>query len=543
MKAYLVSVVRGFTRPVGFMVLLLTVLSIMVIFKDKSLYLLQPMILQDRSVFRLQFLPKNTSTLRSTSQQEPKAEVLNHGTAEGIKQSVRQFRPLMRSSSSKILWPEDPNCNKYDVDFGFDIPRTVLLSYPRSGNTWTRYLIEAATGIYTGSVYYDRMLKRTDVSLLEYWRSPKPEPVVHRMQGEVAAWNDPAIIVKKTHNPAHVTGKDQVIMLVRNPSSCSLRVHTIRGLLDGLRISHVHVMKCQVGPSRGISKYLLVLAQQLSLFSQEMTQLVHHLGPHICIRLPRHLEGERDRVLVYLRHDRQFKLSHSRHLVLVLFYLLLSTLTLRGSLIQCPNTISKGERPNDSLGTSRTANNNYGVLDPILYNILGTISLACSLRFDGTFQVHPDFEDSMHLMSCISFYNYLVSTSRNLSKFKDNAPASGFSSKRFHKHARCCIEKWQKLASAGLKARRLLPIYYEYLREDPISKLRLIISFLGMEPDEGRLSCLQKHSEGPYKGNQLTIDPYTPKEKLAISKATNFVNASLQKRGFDPLPDYSLYRS
>ena len=30
-----------------------------------------------------------------------------------------------------------------------------LASYPGSGNTWLRWMIEAASGISTGSIYYD----------------------------------------------------------------------------------------------------------------------------------------------------------------------------------------------------------------------------------------------------------------------------------------------------------------------------------------------------------------------------------------------------
>ena len=37
-------------------------------------------------------------------------------------------------------------------------PLTSLTSYPGSGNTWTRYLIEEYTGYYTGSVYNDTEL-------------------------------------------------------------------------------------------------------------------------------------------------------------------------------------------------------------------------------------------------------------------------------------------------------------------------------------------------------------------------------------------------
>ena len=35
---------------------------------------------------------------------------------------------------------------------------TTLSSYPGSGNTWVRYLIEEFTGTYTGSIYNDNKL-------------------------------------------------------------------------------------------------------------------------------------------------------------------------------------------------------------------------------------------------------------------------------------------------------------------------------------------------------------------------------------------------
>ena len=35
-----------------------------------------------------------------------------------------------------------------------------LASYPSSGNTWLRYLIEGITGFYTGSMYNDIMLRK-----------------------------------------------------------------------------------------------------------------------------------------------------------------------------------------------------------------------------------------------------------------------------------------------------------------------------------------------------------------------------------------------
>ena len=37
-------------------------------------------------------------------------------------------------------------------------PKVALASFPGSGNTWVRFLLEQSTGFYTGSVYFDRQL-------------------------------------------------------------------------------------------------------------------------------------------------------------------------------------------------------------------------------------------------------------------------------------------------------------------------------------------------------------------------------------------------
>lgn len=86
-------------------------------------------------------------------------------------------------------------------------PITALVSFPGSGNTWMRYLIEQATGVFTGSVYCDRELK-----------------VVH--PGEHV--NSANVIVVKTHQAeatlvpisAAMLGRNhfnQAIFLLRNP--------------------------------------------------------------------------------------------------------------------------------------------------------------------------------------------------------------------------------------------------------------------------------------------------------------------------------------
>ncbi|XP_066963731.1 sialate:O-sulfotransferase 1-like [Macrobrachium rosenbergii] len=59
-----------------------------------------------------------------------------------------------------VLWRQDVNCSRIDVRFGTNISGAFLHSFPRSGNTWLRYLLEAATGIFTSSFYTDRTLIR-----------------------------------------------------------------------------------------------------------------------------------------------------------------------------------------------------------------------------------------------------------------------------------------------------------------------------------------------------------------------------------------------
>ncbi|XP_042221308.1 uncharacterized protein LOC121865808 [Homarus americanus] len=49
-------------------------------------------------------------------------------------------------------------CNNYVTRFGRRLPRVYLVSFPLSGNTWTRYLLEAATGVFSGSVYNETTL-------------------------------------------------------------------------------------------------------------------------------------------------------------------------------------------------------------------------------------------------------------------------------------------------------------------------------------------------------------------------------------------------
>lgn len=51
-------------------------------------------------------------------------------------------------------WKDDPECAKYSIEFirSGTYPKMALASYPGSGNSWTRGLIERLSGYFTGSV-------------------------------------------------------------------------------------------------------------------------------------------------------------------------------------------------------------------------------------------------------------------------------------------------------------------------------------------------------------------------------------------------------
>ena len=84
------------------------------------------------------------------------------------------------------LWGDDEECQQYRTRFLLQnsLPARALVSYPGSGNTWTRYLVEAATGIFTGSVFNNQGI--FDAGHL----------------GERREYSDGSTILQKTHHSA-----------------------------------------------------------------------------------------------------------------------------------------------------------------------------------------------------------------------------------------------------------------------------------------------------------------------------------------------------
>ena len=92
---------------------------------------------------------------------------------------------------------------------------TVLVSYPSSGNTWTRLLLEATTGIYTGSVFCDRNF------------------VYSGMIGEGVSTEN--VLLSKTHHFVQKTSSHfkKAIYLIRNPLKAIFAEYTRKYLSSG----------------------------------------------------------------------------------------------------------------------------------------------------------------------------------------------------------------------------------------------------------------------------------------------------------------------
>ena len=105
------------------------------------------------------------------------------------------------------------NCKK--MSFRNSGTPAVLVSYPSSGNTWTRLLLEAATGIYTGSVFCDRNF------------------VYSGMFGEGITTEN--VLVSKTHFFVQKTSSHfkKAIYLIRNPLKAIFAEYTRKYLSSG----------------------------------------------------------------------------------------------------------------------------------------------------------------------------------------------------------------------------------------------------------------------------------------------------------------------
>lgn len=103
----------------------------------------------------------------------------------------------------------DERCTEMTLKKPGSMALIALASFPGSGNTWVRYLLERASGIYTGSYYDDGDLYNKG------------------FKGEREHWLKRNTIAVKTHrfDEEHVATYDGVILIIRDPYKAILSEH------------------------------------------------------------------------------------------------------------------------------------------------------------------------------------------------------------------------------------------------------------------------------------------------------------------------------
>ncbi|WAR00788.1 WSCD-like protein [Mya arenaria] len=89
------------------------------------------------------------------------------------------------------------------------LPVTALVSFPGSGNTWVRHLLQQLTGIGTGSVYCDPMLHASGF----------PFECARQFERTIAV---------KTHDLEHKVQFERAVLVIRNPYDTLLSYFNLR---------------------------------------------------------------------------------------------------------------------------------------------------------------------------------------------------------------------------------------------------------------------------------------------------------------------------
>ncbi|EFA05808.2 WSCD family member AGAP003962 [Tribolium castaneum] len=133
--------------------------------------------------------PKNLTHGKQTDRNQPFSRLKNY------EYGIPGLRPPLRGRS-KIQW-----CSTELKYIHPAIPPVALVSFPGSGNTWLRYLLQQVSGFYTGSVYKDYGLLKNGF------------PAENIANGSV--------LVVKTHEWGYNARKifSKAIILVRSPAA------------------------------------------------------------------------------------------------------------------------------------------------------------------------------------------------------------------------------------------------------------------------------------------------------------------------------------
>lgn len=88
--------------------------------------------------------------------------------------------------------------------------------------------------------------------------------------------------------------------------------------------------------------------------------------------------------------------------------------------------------------------------------------------------------------------------------------------------------------------KKIYVVFYEELKRDPITQLRGMVQFLGLNVSEERLLCVESQMEGNFKRpgtRKLDYDPFTPEMQEKIDELIRTVDDALKKKNLKGLPE------
>ena len=126
----------------------------------------------------------------------------------------------------------------------------------------------------------------------------------------------------------------------------------------------------------------------------------------------------------------------------------------------------------------------------------------------------------------ISYWNWEKTGGHHTKLVKDNT----YNSREFSDFVFTGIYRWFELIDDWINfGKDLYFVFYEELKENPDEEIRKLLLYLGLEVDEGRLSCLSNNLAGSFhRVSKDTKNPFTEEHQLMISSVVEKVDRMLQ---------------
>jgi len=123
-----------------------------------------------------------------------------------------------RANIRHSFWKNQPQCSHFETRFARkgSLPTRALVSYPGSGNTWIRYLVEGATGVYTGSVFHDHRIQREGHH--GEFRAPQDGSTILQKSHHNSLVMQPKVVQTLLWRKRHINFfGGRAVVIVRNP--------------------------------------------------------------------------------------------------------------------------------------------------------------------------------------------------------------------------------------------------------------------------------------------------------------------------------------